>query len=398
MRIGIAHPYDVGVPGGVDAHVRQLAEALRTRGHEVLTLAPGRRRRSADETVAGRSMPIRFNGSVANIAPHPAAARRARRWVREHELDVLHVHEPTVPSASAFAMRAARADGIPVVATFHAAVDRVERLGPLAALQRRHLHGLAARIAVSDEAARTHRSWLGAECEVIPNGLDVAALRPPSSVENYPVAPGSGHPAGPQVLFLGRADEPRKGMRVLAAAWPAVRAARPDATLAVAGPGGEAATAALSAALSDDLHDVQVHGRVTEAEKVQLLQRADVLVAPHTGGESFGIVLVEAMAAGTPVVASDLPAFAAVLDADGTTGVRTPLGLLARRGDPDDLAARLVECLEDTAGAARRAGLALRAVRRYDWSEVAARVEDVYRRVAGPRSPGRTSIGPGDGL
>ncbi|MGC5627902.1 glycosyltransferase family 4 protein [Georgenia sp. Z1344] len=426
MRIGIAHPYDVAHPGGVDVHVRQLAAALRSRGHEVVTFAPGRRPRGTDEQVAGRSLPVRFNGSVANVAPHPAAARRARRWVRESGLDVLHVHEPTVPSASAFALRAARAEGIPVVATFHAAIDSVDRLGPLAALQRRHLRGIAARIAVSEEAARTQSRWLGAECEVVPNGLDVAAFRPGAGGNDderravshphphphpRPAPDGGGAPSygdapvrGPRVLFLGRAGEPRKGFRVLAEAWPRILAAHPGATLVVAGPGGDRAVEALASRL-DPGHGgdgttgttgtadtagtaaaarVDVRGRVSEDEKVRLLRGADVFVAPHTGGESFGIVLLEAMAARAPVVATDLPAFTAILGAHPA-----PLGLLARRDDPADLADRVGEALSERTAALERAARAARAVERYDWSVVAARVEEVYRRVVG--TPGETS-------
>ena len=408
MRIGIAHPYDLGVPGGVDSHVRQLAVALTARGHDVVTLAPGRAPRERGATVTGRAVPLRVLGSVARIAPWPTSARRAARWVRGARLDVLHVHEPAVPSASAQALRAARRSGVPVVATFHASIDGLRALRPLRGVVRRHLGAIDARLAVSAEAARTQREWLGADCEVVPNGIDVAAFRPVPAADPGSMRPrdteGRAAHAGPRVVFLGRADEPRKGLTVLAAAWPSVRAAHPGARLLVAGPGEEAAHAMLG-----DLPGVDVLGRLPEHEKIQLLRGADAFVAPHLGGESFGIVLVEAMAAGAPVVASDLPAFTAVLGADpqpssaagDRSGTDEPpespapraarFGLLARRGDSSDLAARIDEALTDRAGARQRADLAAREVGRYDWSVVAAQVERAYLRATSSRAAGDTT-------
>jgi phosphatidylinositol alpha-mannosyltransferase len=369
MRIGIAHPYDVGTPGGVDAHVRQLAVALRGRGHAVEILAPGRTPAGAHETVTGPGVRFGFNGSVARLSPTPAAARRAARWVRDGRFDVVQVHEPSSPSASAFALRAARAAGVPVAATFHAAIDRIRLLTAVRLPLRRHLRGIGASIAVSREAARTQREWLGRECEIIPNGVAIAAFaagpRP---------GRGAGPGAGPTVVFLGRADEERKGMAHLASAWPAVRTRNPDARGGAAAPAPHAARRLLGRT-----DGWTVLGRISERDKVDLLQRADVFVAPHTGGESFGIVLVEAMAAGTPVVASDLPAFADVLTADDGE----VLGTLVPRGRPDELAGAITRVLDDPGSAERRAARAVGHVARFDWSVVAARVEDAYRRAIG---------------
>ncbi|MGO1833376.1 Phosphatidylinositol alpha-mannosyltransferase [Actinomycetales bacterium JB111] len=371
MRIGIAHPYDVGTPGGVDAHVRQLAAALRGGGHEVEILAPGRAPVGTHETVTGPGVRFGFNGSVARLSPTPAAARRAARWVRDGRFDVVHVHEPSSPSASAFALRAARAAGVPVVATFHAAIDRIGLLRALRAPLRRHLRGIGASIAVSREAARTQREWLGRECEIIPNGVDIGAFAADTRPERDP---GRGAGTGPTVVFLGRADEERKGMAHLAAAWPTVRARHPDARLVVAGPGADAARRLLG-----HTDGWSVLGRISEHDKVALLRDADVFVAPHTGGESFGIVLVEAMAAGAPVVASDLPAFADVLtDDDGEV-----LGALVPRGRPEALAEAINRVLDDPGPAVHAAALAVGHVARFDWSVVAARVEDSYRRATG---------------
>ena len=367
MRIGIAHPYDVGTPGGVDAHVRQLGSALRARGHEVEILAAGRTPVGAHETVTGPGTGFGFNGSVARLSPTPAAARRATRWVRDGRFDVVHVHEPASPSASAFALRAARRSGAPVVATFHAAIDRVGALRLLRAPVRRHLRGIAVSIAVSEEAARTQWEWLGRDCEIVPNGVDVSAFVAPEP------RPGAAE-EGPTVVFLGRADEERKGLAHLAAAWPTVRGAHRGVRLTVAGPGGYAARRLLRGT-----DGWTVLGRVDDREKVELLRRADVVVAPHTGGESFGIVLLEAMAAGAPVVASDLPAFVEVLTAEDGQAI----GTLVPRGDPAALAAALREVLADPGPARRRAALAATHVGRYDWGVVAARVEDAYRRAAG---------------
>jgi phosphatidylinositol alpha-mannosyltransferase len=231
------------------------------------------------------------------------------------------------------------------VATFHTSQERPRALAASANLLRPWLDRIDAHIAVSTEAARTLGRYLPLDPQVIPNGLSVAEY----------AGPGSRN--GDTLLFLGRIDERRKGLHVLLDAWPEIRTRRPDVRLLVAGPGRRLS-------LPDG---VQLLGELSEPDKVAALKRSDVLVAPNTHGESFGMVLAEAMAAGTPVVAHALPAFRDVLGG-GRYGVLFT----------DDLVAQVLALLEDPE---RRAGLAAaaeREVRRYDWAAVAPQVEEVY--------------------
>jgi phosphatidyl-myo-inositol alpha-mannosyltransferase len=365
LRIGIVSPYSFDVPGGVQFHIRDLAEHLIAHGHQVSVLAP-----ADDDTPlppyvisAGRAVPLKYNGSVARISFGPVSSARVKRWLADGEFDILHVHEPSSPSLSMLAMWAASG---PIVATFHTATLRSRSMQAAYPLLRPGFEKLSARIAVSEDARRTVVEHLGGDAVVIPNGVYVdrfstARLRPEwqGTVER------------PTLAFVGRLDEPRKGLPVLAAALPEVLAARPGTRVLVLGRGdGDESLEALG----EQAAAVELLGPLDDAAKASLLRSVDVYVAPHTGGESFGIVLVEAMSAGAPVVASDLGAFRRVLD-DGR------LGVLVRTGDSAALAQALLDLLADPQ---RRAGLSARAavaVRRYDWSRVAAQILDVYETV-----------------
>jgi phosphatidylinositol alpha-mannosyltransferase len=368
MRIGIVCPYSFEAHGGVQSHVLGLAHALRGLGHEVGVLAPGPRPASLPDFVSttGRSTPVRFNGSVARVDAGPVAASRVRSWLRSGEYDVLHLHEPTT-SLSAHTLGVASA---PVVGTFHTA-QRSTRLleASTATVLRSRMRRVRAHIAVSEEARRTLARYGTADATVIPNGVD--ASRFPSGGQ----PPGRQPPgrSAPTLLFVGRVDEPRKGLPVALAAMPEVLRAHPGARLLVAGGGSpDRRTARLVGGLGEG---VAMLGAVDETEKARLLATCDVLVAPNTRGESFGIVLAEAMVAGAAVLASDLPAFAAVLG-------HGRLGALFATGDPTDLAAHAVALLDDPAHRRRLAARARVAARRdYDWASVAPRVEAVYRSV-----------------
>ncbi len=366
MRIGIVCPYSFDVPGGVQFHVRDLAEHLIGAGHEVSVLAP-----ADDDTPvpwyvegAGRAVPVKYNGSVARLAFGPVSAARVRRWLADGEFDVLHIHEPVSPSLSMLALWAATG---PVVATFHTANLRSRAMQAAYPILRPSLEKISARIAVSEDARRTLVEHIGGDAVVIPNGVYVdrfAAATPRPAWQ--------GTPERPTVAFVGRIDEPRKGLPVLAAAVPAVLAARPGTRFLVLGRGdGDDSLEGLS---PTDRAAVELLGPLGDEEKAALLRSVDVYVAPHTGGESFGIVLVEAMSAGAPVLASDLGAFRRVLD-DGEFGVLFP------RGEPQALASALVRLLDDAEGRARLSASASRAVRRYDWSRVAGEVLAVYETV-----------------
>ena len=375
MRVGIVCPYSLDVPGGVQHHVCGLAEALIGSGHEVSVLAPADDEADLPPYVvpAGGTVPVRYNGSVARLSFGPSSMGRVRRWLAEQRLDLLHVHEPTAPSLSMLAVRAAVE--VPVVATFHSSMTGGSRAMAFAGpVLRPALDRIGARIAVSGPALRTMQRHVGGSGVVIPNGL---------WVESYAGVPGPGPGAdGVTVAFLGRMDEPRKGLEVLLAAWPGVVRRRPDVRLVVAGHGDvDRARARIDGSLAPEVaRTVNVVGTVAEKPKCRLLGAADLFVAPHTGGESFGIVLVEAMAAGTPVLASDLDAFADVLD-----GGR--LGGLFPAGDVDALTAGIDALLGDPVRRSLLTARAAAAVQAYDWSVVAGQVLRVYDTVSTGRAP-----------
>lgn len=357
MRIGLVCPYSWDVPGGVQSHVRDLARALRDRGHLASVLAPGEIPAPPGDHVetVGKAVPVPYNGSVARLSFGPRAAARARKWLRDGAFDIVHVHEPTTPSLSLLVLWACDE---PVVATFHTALDRSRGLASVAALLRPSLEKLGARIAVSEVARETLVSQVGGTPVVIPNGIDHAAFAgaEPLTAWSEP---------GPVIGFLGRLDEPRKGFPLALAAWEAVAHDLPGARLLAAGPGDDG--------LGPLPQGVEALGRLDDADRCRFLRSVDVLIAPNTHGESFGIILVEAMAAGTPVVASDLPAFQAIL-ADGCGRV-FPVGDTAAAADA------LRALLADPAGRVALGARAQAEALRYDWSRVVGDVEGVYRAV-----------------
>jgi phosphatidylinositol alpha-mannosyltransferase len=287
-----------------------------------------------------------------------------RRWLADGGFDVLHVHEPVSPSLSMLALWAATG---PIVATFHTSNLRSRAMQAAYPVLRPSLEKISARIAVSEDARRTVVEHFGGDAVVIPNGVYVDRF-----AKAAPRPQWQGTPERPTVAFLGRIDEPRKGLPVLAAAVPAVLAARPGTRFLVLGRGdGDEALAALG---PSEREAVELLGPLGDEEKAALLRSVDVYVAPHTGGESFGIVLVEAMSAGAPVVASDLGAFRRVLD-DGALGVLVP------PGEPRPLASALLRLLADPAERSRLSVAASAAVRRYDWDRVARQVLAVYETV-----------------
>jgi phosphatidyl-myo-inositol alpha-mannosyltransferase len=366
VRLGIVCPYSFDVPGGVQFHVRDLAEHLIDAGHEVSVLAP-----ADDDTPvpwyvegAGRAVPVKYNGSVARLAFGPVSASRVRRWLSEGDFDVLHLHEPVSPSLSMLALWAATG---PIVATFHTANLRSRTMQAAFPILRPSLEKISARIAVSEDARRTLVEHFGGDAVVIPNGVYVDRF-----AAAVPRPQWQGTRERPTVAFVGRIDEPRKGLPVLAAAVPAVLADHPGTRFLVLGRGdGDEALEGLAPQHRDA---VELLGPLGDDDKAALLKSVDVYLAPHTGGESFGIVLVEAMSAGAPVLASDLGAFRRVLG-DGEFGVLFPVG------EPGRLAAELSALLDSPADRFRLAVAASTAVRRYDWGRVAGQVLAVYETV-----------------
>jgi phosphatidyl-myo-inositol alpha-mannosyltransferase len=364
MRIGMVCPYSFDVPGGVQSHVLQLAEVMLARGQDVSVLAPSSPHVKLPEYVvsAGRAVPIPYNGSVARLQFSPAVHGKVRRWLAEGDFDVLHLHEPNAPSLSMWALRVAEG---PIVATFHTSTTKSLTLAVFQGVLRPWHEKIVGRIAVSDLARRWQMEALGSDAVEIPNGVDVASFASAPALDGYP-RPGK------TVLFLGRYDEPRKGMAVLIDALPALVEHFPGVQVLIVGRGDEAELRSKAGGLAGHLRFL---GQVDDAVKASALRSADVYCAPHTGGESFGIVLVEAMAAGTPVVASDLHAFRRVLR-DGDAGRLVPVE------DGAALAAGLVEVLESDQVAKRYIAAGADAVRRYDWPVVANQIMRVYETVA----------------
>ncbi len=366
MRIGMVCPYSFDVPGGVQFHVRDLAEVFLAEGHEVSVLAP------ADEdaelppylTSCGRAVPVRYNGSVARLTFGPVTSARVTRWLESGGFDVVHLHEPVTPSVSLMALWAAEE---PVVATFHTATVRSRAMHAANPLLRPSLEKIRARIAVSEDAARTVRRHLGGETFIIPNGVHVDRFGAAPAREAW-----TGTAAAPTLAFLGRVDESRKGLEVALRALPTVLDTHPGTRLLVAGPGD--ASELLKHADPRAAAATVVLGAVSDADKATLLRSVDAYVAPHLGGESFGIVLVEAMAAGAPVVASDLSAFVAVLD-----GGRT--GVTVETGNAEALGHALADLLGDRARREALRVLGRERARTFDWSRVSGQVMAVYETV-----------------
>ncbi len=367
MRIGLVCPYDWSAPGGVKQHIRDLAEALMEAGHEVSVLAPSEEDADLEPYVvsAGRPVAVPYNGSVARLSFGMVTTSRVRRWVRDGEFDVVHVHEPASPSLSVLACWVC--DG-PLVATWHSSSEKSRAMTAFRFILQTAMEKINGRIAVSEKARQTLVENLGGDAVLIPNGV---------TCKNFEVGePLRGFPrSGPTLLFLGRIDEPRKGLQVLLEAMPEIVGNHPDVKLLVAGPGSiEHIEDKLNPQISDH---VEFLGLISEADKVSAFKSADVYIAPNTGGESFGIVLLESMAAGTPVLASDIEAFAQVLEFGEA-------GALFGNEDPADLAAQLVVLLGDSAERERLRVEGRRRALEYDWRRVARDVERVYESVVIP--------------
>ncbi len=331
MRIGLVCPYSLTVPGGVQGQVMGLARALRRMGHETRVLSPCDGPPPEPFVIPlGNSLPTAANGSVAPLAPDPACALRTIRALADEAFDVVNVHEPLVPGPP---MTALVMHPAPTVGTFHAAGDSssYRRLN-------RSVNWLAGRldlrIAVSDDARDLAQRYLGGTYEVLFNGVELERYRVPATVRRD----------GPTIMFCGR-HEPRKGLDVLLGALADLPG---DVRCWVASDGPD--TLELRARFADDTR-IEWLGRLTDEEKIARLASSDVLCAPSLRGESFGVVLIEAMAAGTAIVASDLPGYRRVARPD-TDALLTP------PGDTAALAAALKRVLadDDLADSLRRSG------------------------------------------
>lgn len=364
MRIGLICPYSFDEPGGVQAHILDLASVFLDEGHYVRVLGPAALETEVPDFVVrgGRSIPISYNGSVARLGIGPRVARAVRRFIREGDFDVLHIHEPNSPSFSMSALRLAHG---PIVATYHASASNSLILNLAKPLLAPFLEKIRGGIAVSELARRWQVEQLGGDPVLIPNGVDTSVYA--AARQEAESNPHAGTPV--HIIFLGRLDEPRKGLNVLLDALHHMSAVLgKDVRCTVIG-GGR-----VREYPNDGVHFA---GRVSDAEKARLLAEADIYVAPNTGGESFGIVLVEAMAAGCAVVASDLEAFAAVCD----VGSDEPAGELFTTGDSRALAQTLDRLVSQPGEREALVRAGIRRAQSFDWEHVAARVMQVYETV-----------------
>lgn len=373
LRIGIVCPYAWDVPGGVQAHIKDLAETLMGFGHHVSVLTPVDDPAELPDYAVdgGRPRAIPYNGSVARLTLGVKATSRVHRWIREGEFDVVHVHEPVAPSLSVLACWVAQG---PIVATWHSSMERSRALSVGYYLAQTALEKVSARIAVSEYARRTLVDHLGGDAVLIPNGV---------RVDRFADVTPAAREIGPKVVFLGRIDEPRKGFTVLLEAWPLIVERFPDASLTVIGPGdGEAALAEVDSGIRGNIHML---GRLGDEEKAAELASADLYVAPNTGGESFGIVLLEAMASRTAVLASDLVAFERVLDGGDA-------GALFATSDAHDLARKAVELLGNPREREELVQSGFQRVMDFDWATIARRIEAVYDSVTVPGQKVRVDL------
>jgi len=375
VKIALVTPYDYPFPGGVTEHIASLDRVFRRWGHEVWVLATS----SKDEDeldhnvlrVAGGVFPFQASGSVARISLSPRAYNRVKAILREKAFDIVHLHEPLMPALPLAVLRHSRAVN---VGTFHA----YRETGHPGYIYGRHLlqpffDRLNGRIAVSDAARDAVARYFPGPYRIIPNGIDYDRFsRDLPPVERY-------HDGRPTILFVGRLDK-RKGFEYLLEAFGRVRISIPNARLLVVGAyNKEDKEPYVLQARQDGIRGVHFVGYVPEAEKPRYFRSCDVFCAPSTGNESFGIVLLEAMASGRPVVASNIPGYRSVLT-DGREG------LLVERGDVSGLASALIRLLRDPDLRARMSAQGRETARCFAWERIAARVLDYYNELIEERA------------
>lgn len=359
MRIAVVCPYAWDRFGGVQSHIAALSNTLLSRGHEVRIFAPtsATKRSTPVEphvTLVGRAFGIPANGSVAPLSFGPIAAIDIRSSLRSFAPDVLHLHEPLIPSLSFLALTNS---DVPSVGTFHAAAEGSLAYRAAKPVLRRAIQRIEVRTVVSDAARDLIGRYYPGEYLLTPNGVEVDRFASATPIDLGP---------GPNILFFGRIER-RKGLEVLVQAMTRLR--ETGATLVVAGSGPEEAACR---SLAERLEvPVRFLGKVSEDDKPGIYKGADIYCAPGIGGESFGIVLVEALAAGVPVVCSDL---------DGYRAVAGAAAELVPAGDAGALADALRAVLNEPAKAETMRKLSSRHAGMYDWNRLAAGVESIYEK------------------
>jgi phosphatidylinositol alpha-mannosyltransferase len=358
-RIGIVCPYGWDTPGGVQSHVGDLAEYLIAQGHSVSVLAPSLSDDGLPDYVvsAGRPISIPYNGAVARVLFGPVAFSRVKSWIAEGNFDVLHLHEPAIPSISLLACWAAEG---PMVGTFHAASGRKKIAFAITPFIEPVIEKLNARIAVSEAARETLQIHLDTDAVVVPNGIYASRFANATVDQRW---------IGNTIGFIGRFEESRKGLSVLIEALPQILSAIPDIKIVIAGPGDpESFLEKLEPHLRNRFTFL---GRISEEEKANFMASVALYVAPNTGGESFGIILAEALAAGACVLASDIPAFDSLLG-------HGEYGTLFISENAKDLASKAISLLKDPAHRLEISRRGHDYAQRFDWDVVAERIYDVY--------------------
>ena len=358
-RIGIVCPYGWDTPGGVQSHVGDLAEYLIAQGHYVSVLAPVINEDGIPDyvTSAGRPISIPYNGAVARILFGPLAFARVKQWIASGNFDLLHLHEPAIPSISLLACWASEG---PLVGTFHAASTKQKIAFAITPFIEPVIEKLTARIAVSEAARETLQIHLDTDAVVVPNGIYVKKFSDAHSDPRW---------SGNTIGFIGRFEESRKGLSVLIEALPAIVDKIADVRVIVAGPGNPATV----------LEEMEPHlrqrftflGRISEEEKANFMSSVSIYVAPNTGGESFGIILAEALAGGASVLASDIPAFDSLLG-------HGKYGSLFQSENSEDLAKRAIELFNSPELRRTIARAGREYAQSFDWDVVAERIYDVY--------------------
>ena len=359
LRIGIVCPYSWDFPGGVQNHIRDLAEFLINNGHHVEVLAPATESEDLPDYLisAGKAVSIPYNGAVARVLFGVGANSRVRSWINEGNFDLLHLHEPAIPSLSLLACWAGEGA---MVGTFHAAAKYQKAIVAIGPILEPVIEKLSARIAVSESARLTLTAHLETDAIVIPNGI---------YADNY--RDGLAHPEwqGNTIGFLGRFEEDRKGLPVLLDALPIISRFIPDIRVLIAGPGDS--DEVLEKVDPQLRNRVEFLGKISEADKADFLASVSLYIAPNTGGESFGIILAEAMAGGAAVVASDIPAFADVLG-------NGAFGALFESENSESLAKVVIDLLRDHNKREELANAGAIHAQRFDWSQVGEEIFEVY--------------------
>jgi phosphatidyl-myo-inositol alpha-mannosyltransferase len=359
VRIALTCPYTWDDPGGVQVHVRELATFLLAEGHDVKVLAPVRRRASEPWVRAvGRPVDVRYNASNAPIDPRPWSWFRVRDALQAFGPDVVHVHEPFAPSTSMWATLASRS---PVVATFHSGAQRSRLYDLSAPVLRRLSRRIRVRVAVTATAERAAFARIGGSFEIVPNGVDVGRF---ANAEPADLGEGT------KLLFVGRLDE-RKGFPTAVQAFAQLAPDRPGLRLVVVGDGPQ--RSALDGLTPEVRARVNMLGAVPNVDLHPYEVACDLYLGTAVGGESFGVVLIEAMAAGLPIVASDIPGYDEVVS-DGIEGVLVP------PRDAGAVARAAAAILDDPELAGRMSKAGRERARNYDWSVVGAHLEEVYGR------------------